>query len=335
MDPYAWSFPESLPPSTDLPNLRQLRPFLHHKYFTIDRKKPQNPPKFLQVCSKFLKDFERCLSLICAKWFPRLSFTAQAPCPCQDDSACKDHQVFRCTDNDCMHFINLGKKSLAFQRKMLLTFYRLDEALSSDVLWCGYKQVNTRSIRNKFSVEIKSNVSMNQAWPMEVPSSHAEESGPSWLRGAAKLLEAGYQGDDWRALAKLLGYKPPMIDQFESTLQPSRAMLKDWIDSAGGTKLATEMVITFLQDLGRHDVIEIIKESEGNWNSSFMKESCKIISHRWNGIASSVHFLPMGQSIWRDFAEKPAWLGRTYLLDGFRPNGWRRHSVQWDLQGDI
>ncbi len=30
---------------------------------------------------------------------------------------------------------------------------------------------------------------------------------PKWLKGAAKLLESGFEGEDWRALAELLGYK--------------------------------------------------------------------------------------------------------------------------------
>jgi hypothetical protein len=34
-------------------------------------------------------------------------------------------------------------------------------------------------------------------------------SNPSWLKGAAKLLESGTFGDDWRAVGKILGYKEP------------------------------------------------------------------------------------------------------------------------------
>ena len=34
-------------------------------------------------------------------------------------------------------------------------------------------------------------------------------SNPSWLKGAAKLLESGTYGDDWRAVGKSLGYKDP------------------------------------------------------------------------------------------------------------------------------
>ena len=76
-------------------------------------------------------------------------------------------------------------------------------------------------------------------------------------------MESGYEGDDWKALAQRLGYKQAMIEQFESTLQPGKAMLKDWIESSGGTKLATEMIIAFLDELGRNDVVQIIRESEG------------------------------------------------------------------------
>lgn len=30
---------------------------------------------------------------------------------------------------------------------------------------------------------------------------------PKWEKGAAKLLDAGFDGEDWRALAELLGYR--------------------------------------------------------------------------------------------------------------------------------
>ncbi len=30
---------------------------------------------------------------------------------------------------------------------------------------------------------------------------------PKWVRGAAKLLDAGFDGEDWKALAELLGYR--------------------------------------------------------------------------------------------------------------------------------
>ena len=32
-------------------------------------------------------------------------------------------------------------------------------------------------------------------------------SNPTWLKGAAKLLESGTFEDDWRAVGKILGYK--------------------------------------------------------------------------------------------------------------------------------
>jgi hypothetical protein len=32
-------------------------------------------------------------------------------------------------------------------------------------------------------------------------------SSPKWVRGAAKLLDAGFDGEDWKALAELLGYR--------------------------------------------------------------------------------------------------------------------------------
>ena len=38
---------------------------------------------------------------------------------------------------------------------------------------------------------------------------------PGWTKAAAKLLEAGKEGEDWRALGELLGYKQSKLEEFE------------------------------------------------------------------------------------------------------------------------
>ena len=116
--------------------------------------------------------------------------------------------------------------SLDFLRHHVSTykwFTFLDEALSSQVVWCGYKQVNTRSIRRKFSTSVKIEESGLESSNLIVPDLstslefqpppdlfNQENTWPSWIKGVAKLLESGFDGDDWRALAKLLGYKAEM-----------------------------------------------------------------------------------------------------------------------------
>ena len=89
-------------------------------------------------------------------------------------------------------------------------------------------------------------------------------SSPSWLRGVSKLLEAGFNNDSWRQLGQLLGYKEAKLDQFESSYQPSKTLLKDWLEtSGGGFEMGTEMLLAGLKELRRFDVIDVINESEG------------------------------------------------------------------------
>ena len=47
--------------------------------------------------------------------------------------------------------------------------------------------------------------------PVVNPSS----SQPPWLRSVAKLLDSGCDGQDWRALGSLLGYKNNKMEEFE------------------------------------------------------------------------------------------------------------------------
>lgn len=157
------------------------------------------------------------------------------------------------------------------------------------MIWCGYRQVNTSAIRKQFSVSATDLATMDSydkagssiAFPLTPPdlstffhlrppstrSRLSTPTSPSWLRGAAKLLDSGFNQDSWRHLGELLGYKEPKLDQFESTYQPSRSLLKDWLETSGGTDLSTEMLIACLKELKRFDVIDVISESEGTKQS--------------------------------------------------------------------
>ena len=47
------------------------------------------------------------------------------------------------------------------------------------------------------------------------PVVHPSSSQPTWLRSVAKLLDSGCEGQDWRALGGLLGYKNNKMEEFE------------------------------------------------------------------------------------------------------------------------
>jgi len=158
------------------------------------------------------------------------------------------------------------------------------------MIWCGYKQINTLSIRKKYSVSAgelpifdhfdKAGSSKSMSLPVAAPdlstlfhlrppstkSRLTTPTSPSWLRGASKLLDSGFNQDSWRQLGELLGYKESKLDHFDSSYQPSRSLLKDWLESSGGTDLSTEMLLACLRELKRFDVIDAINESDGKTN---------------------------------------------------------------------
>ena len=107
---------------------------------------------------------------------------------------------------------------------VLNTILISDEALSSSMIWCGYKQIHTISIRQKFSISAAelpmldhssnhflplSPPDLSTLFHLRPPSTRSRVSysptSPSWLRGAAKLLDSGFNHDSWRQLGGLLG----------------------------------------------------------------------------------------------------------------------------------
>ena len=166
-----------------------------------------------------------------------------------------------------------------------------DEALSSSMIWCGHKQINTISIRKTFSIsaselplldnyyELHSSNSTHSYLPLSPPDlstlfhlrppstrsrlSHNRPTSPSWLRGASKLLDSGFNHDSWRHLGELLGYKDFKLDQFEGSYQPSKTLLKYWLESCNGSEMGTELLLASLKELRRFDVIDVINDSEG------------------------------------------------------------------------
>ena len=76
-------------------------------------------------------------------------------------------------------------------------------------------------------------------------------------------MDSGLNCDSWRHLGELLGYKEVKLDQFESSYQPSKTLLKDWLESSKGSELSVEMLLACLKELRRFDVIDVISESEG------------------------------------------------------------------------
>ena len=99
-----------------------------------------------------------------------------------------------------------------------------DEALTTPMIWCGYKQINTNSIQKQFSIgayeshsggildgyindqpgpSASNNYSLSppdlstffHVRPPSTRSRLSTPTNPSWLRGASKLLDSGFNHD--------------------------------------------------------------------------------------------------------------------------------------------
>lgn len=61
----------------------------------------------------------------------------------------------------------------------------------------------------------------------------------------------------------LIGHKESQIEEFLEDLNPSLALLTDWIITSGNTSLSVDMLIAFLEKMNRDDVVEIIEKANG------------------------------------------------------------------------
>ena len=93
------------------------------------------------------------------------------------------------------------------------------------------------------------------------------------------------------------------MEQFEMSLQPSVAMVQDWLASSNNTALSLEMIIAGLESLGRQDVISVIREEAG----SAGQEAQVFISYQWDTQAEVVRirqFLEEANiSCWMDIGQ--------------------------------
>ena len=102
---------------------------------------------------------------------------------------------------------------------------------------------------------------------------------PSWVKGAAKLLNGGSEGQDWTALAKRLGYKKNKTEKFNDDLNPGLALIADWIVSSGNTSLSVDMLVMYLEQMQRDDIVEIIQRGQGGCSSKMINLPRGSVNH--------------------------------------------------------
>lgn len=100
---------------------------------------------------------------------------------------------------------------------------------------------------------------------------YEENSLPNWVKNVAKILKTSkddankvvHSENDWLALARLLGYNKSRISHFSQSDNPPLQLICDWIMSSDNTNLTIELLINYLEQIKRDDVIKVIKNQRG------------------------------------------------------------------------
>uniref|UniRef100_T1IR33 non-specific serine/threonine protein kinase n=1 Tax=Strigamia maritima TaxID=126957 RepID=T1IR33_STRMM len=196
---------------------------------------------------------EGALADIRSAWIQRLQYQTYVVCPC--GCQCSLHSVNSCKEETCLHFL------------------LLDECLANRVVSCGHRRIKTHFIRQHFPFVIKQirpgavlpeNAVTKTLYNETVLMENVVPNVPRWLKGAAKLLNAGSEGNDWTALANKLGYKPRLIEEFGEDLNPGLSLVTDWLVTSGNTRTSVDMLLACLSRIHRDDIIDVIHKSEEN-----------------------------------------------------------------------
>ncbi|XP_076441170.1 uncharacterized protein LOC143280419 [Babylonia areolata] len=203
------------------------------------------------VCALVRNFVESTLVDLRHLWMKRIGYQVCVVCPCE--RVCEEHKMEGCLKESCLHFLHL------------------DECLVNKVVCCDHRRVKTECFQQWFPQPavsgFKSPVLPSAKLSSETYGNiekHIEDL-PTWMKGAAKLLNGGAANQDWVALAHLLGYKSTRIERLTEDVNPALALLTDWVVSNGNTTMAVDLLSAYLQQLGREDIVQVIeraKESE-------------------------------------------------------------------------
>lgn len=82
---------------------------------------------------------------------------------------------------------------------------------------------------------------------------------PKWSRDLTKLLNPAHD-NDWRLLAKRLGYSNDDIRSWAQQNDPCMAVLSEWY-ATNKTSEATYGLLTHLQEMNRQDGVVIVENA--------------------------------------------------------------------------
>ncbi|CAG5127518.1 unnamed protein product, partial [Candidula unifasciata] len=230
------------------------------KEATSSRRNSSPLPEIVARVRHFL---ESCLVDLRSMWMKRLAYQMCFACPCT--RVCPLHEVEACPSEECLHFLDL------------------DECLTSQIVCCEHRRIKTEQFKKWFPPV----ASKDFKEPIIVPASIEQGIGniehniptlPGWLKGAAKLLSGASDNQDWLSLARLMGYKQSRIDLLSEDLNPCLALLTDWIVSSGNTTMSVDVLLHYLQQLGCHDVIDVINRAK----EYELEKPSVFISYQWD-----------------------------------------------------
>lgn len=61
----------------------------------------------------------------------------------------------------------------------------------------------------------------------------------------------------------VLGYRKQKIEKISYNQNPGLALISDWIISSGNTSLSVDLLVTYLEQLQRDDIVDIILKGQG------------------------------------------------------------------------
>ncbi|GFN90803.1 protein neuralized, partial [Plakobranchus ocellatus] len=241
-----------------------------------------------EAVAKVRNFLETSLSELRSLWMKRLAYKFCFPCPCR--KVCDLHQVEACPDQDCMHFLDL------------------DECLTSQIVCCEHRRVQTESFKKWFPSSHSNELKEPVIGPVHIEQSFGNierhmPNLPSWLKGAAKLLNGAPDNQDWMALARTMGYKQNRIETLNEDLNPSLALLTDWIVSSGNTTMSVDVLLHYLKHLGCNDVADIILQAKEHE----LERPQVFLSYQWDAqdqvAALRDHLERAGYSCWMDIGQ--------------------------------
>jgi hypothetical protein len=235
-------------------------------------------------------------------------------CPC--GKICDLHKTPYCSNNLCLHFLNLDHCLSNPVSENILFIDVIFHNQFLKIVECSFRRVPTNQYRNWFP-----KLSTTRAVPIidilydQKSMNHFFEDSnlPGWVRSTAKLLatseininlnKSSSENRTWIILAKKLGYQQSVIDQFSLSRNPSLQLITDWIVRSGNSSLAVDMLLATMKQIGRDDLVEIIsREREAQYPLPSV-----FISYQWDiqdEVKDLRNFLELvGFTCWMDMGQ--------------------------------